>query len=190
VPWWGLVSSSAAPVLLVGGWTVAASRQRGGFDSATETISALAAHGADDRWVMTTALAGLGLCHMVSAAAVRDAAPAGRTALAVGGLATLLVAATPLPADGDGSPGHTAAAGCAFLALAVWPALSWRPAAVGLLRPVPSLTAAAVLCGLVTWFGVELVADAGRIGLSERAAAGAQALWPLCVVWGARRWRG
>ena len=49
----GCVSSAAAPVLLIGGWTVAAGRQRGGFDPVVETISALAAHGADDRWLMT-----------------------------------------------------------------------------------------------------------------------------------------
>jgi hypothetical protein len=174
----------------VGGWTLAAARQRGGFDSVTETISALAAHGADDRWVMTVALAGLGLCHTVTAAALRDAALPGRTALAVGGVATLLVAATPLPADGSGSAAHTVAAGFAFLALSVWPALAWRRTAAGLLRPEPALTAAGVLCGLVAWFGVELVADSDRVGLSERATAGAQALWPLCVAWGARRWRG
>jgi hypothetical protein len=70
-PWWGLVSSAAAPVLLIGGWTVAAGRQSGGFDPVVETISALAAHGADDRWLMTTALAGLGACHLTTALALR-----------------------------------------------------------------------------------------------------------------------
>jgi len=29
VPWWGLVSSAVAPVLLVGGWTLAAGLQPG-----------------------------------------------------------------------------------------------------------------------------------------------------------------
>jgi hypothetical membrane protein len=92
-PWWGLVSSVAAPVLLIGGWTVAAGRQRGGFDPVVETISALAAHGADDRWLMTTALAGLGACHVTTALALRSAASPGRVLLALGGVATLLVAA-------------------------------------------------------------------------------------------------
>jgi hypothetical protein len=44
-----------------------------------------------------------------------------------------------------------------------------------------------VLLGLVTWFGVELAADRGYVGLSERAAAGAQAIWPLATVVLARR---
>jgi hypothetical protein len=82
---YGLVSSAVAPVLLIGGWTVAAARQQGGFDSLERTISDLAAYGADDRWIMTTALAGLGVCHLTTAAALRDAAgSAGRAVLAAG----------------------------------------------------------------------------------------------------------
>ena len=188
-PWWGLASSAAAPVLLMGGWTLAAERQRGGFDPVVETISALAGHGADDRWVMTAALTGLGLCHLTTAAALRGAAPLGRAVLAVGGVATVLVAVFPLPADESGSVQHTVVAGTAFLALAVWPTVAWRKRERGPLAPAPSLVAAAVLLGLVGWFAAELVADTGRVGLAERAAAGAQALWPLVAAWGSRRWR-
>ena len=36
VPRWGVLSSVAAPVLLIGGWTLAARLQPGGFDSVTE----------------------------------------------------------------------------------------------------------------------------------------------------------
>lgn len=184
VPWWGLVSSAAAPVLLIGGWTVAAARQRDGFDPVVRTISDLAAYGADDRWLMTVALAGLGVCHMTTAAALRDAAPLGRAVLAGGGVATVLVAVFPLPADESGSAAHTAVAATAFLALAVWPAAAARRDGEGAFRPAVSLAAAAGLLGLVTWFGAELAADSGRVGLSERVAAGAQSLWPLAVVWG------
>ncbi|MDP9417533.1 MAG: hypothetical protein M3P48_06825, partial [Actinomycetota bacterium] len=38
---------------------------------------------------------------------------------------------------------------------------------------------------LVGWFAVELRSDSPRVGLAERMAAGAQALWPLAVVAGA-----
>jgi len=192
VAWWGLLSSAAAPVLLIGGWTAAATRQRGGFDQVRETISALAAIGADDRWLMTTALAGLGICHLTTATALHAARLPGRLVLAGGGLATVLVAVFPLPAEDSGSPVHTAVAGTAFLALAVWPALAWRREAPALLHPGPSLGAAAALLALVGWFGVELATDSGRVGLAERAAAGAQALWPLVVAWGCRsapEWR-
>lgn len=192
VAWWGLISSAAAPVLLMGGWTVAAARQRDSFDPVLETISALAAYGADDRWVMTTALAGLGICHVTTAAALRGAAPVGRAILAGGGVATVLVAVFPLPADESGSGAHTVVAATAFLALAVWPALAGRRDAsnvAGPLQPVASVVAAAVLLGLVGWFAAELTSDGDRVGLTERVAAGAQSLWPLVAAWGSRRWR-
>jgi hypothetical membrane protein len=189
VPWWGLAFSAAAPVLLIGGWTVAARRQAAGFDSRSDSISALAALGAHDRWLMTSALAGLGACHVVTALALRPFPRAGRLLLGAGGVATLLVAAFPLPAGDGGSVPHTVAAGGAFVALSAWPALSWRrgarsPAPV---RPVVALGAATVLLGVLGWFGVELAADDGRVGLAERVTAGAQALWPLAAVVASRR---
>lgn len=189
VPFWGLVSSIAAPVLLIGGWTVAADQQVGGFDAVGETISELAGYGASDRWIMTSALAGLGLCHVATALALRAAAPAGRAVLGFGGVATVLVAVFPLPADDSGSVPHTVAAGSAFLALAVWPSLAGRTDAPAPLRPFASRLAAAALLGLVGWFAVELVTESGRVGLAERVAAGAQALWPMAAAWGSARWR-
>src|SRR5947209_2184569 len=97
VAWWGVLSSAAAPVLLIGGWTVAAARQADGFDPTVDTISALAAVGATDRAVMTTALVGLGASYVVTALALRPAATPGRLVLAAGGVATVLVTAFPLP---------------------------------------------------------------------------------------------
>jgi hypothetical membrane protein len=188
-PWWGLVSSAAAPVLLIGGWTLAASRQRGGFDPVVGTISALAARGADDRWLMTTALAGLGACHLTTALALRSARAPGRAVLGVGGLATVLVATFPLPADDSGSAAHAAAAGVAFVSLAAWPLLAGRSTSPAPLRTAVSVGAGAVLLGLVGWFFVEVAVDGDRVGRSERVAAGAQAVWPLAAAWGARRWR-
>ncbi|WP_431726870.1 DUF998 domain-containing protein [Verrucosispora sp. TAA-831] len=182
VPGWALVSAVVAPVLLIGGWTLGAARQPGGFDQVTGTISALAAVGATDRWIMTVALAGLGLCHCVTAAGLRPLAPAGRALLALGGVATLAVAVFPLPADGGGSVPHTLAAAVAFGALALWPALAraagrrapWVALAVGLLLPV-------------AWFVAEMAVDGGRVGLAERVAAGAEAFAPLLVVTALRR---
>jgi len=40
VPWWGLVSSAAAPVLLVGGWSGAARLQPRPVDPVADTVSA------------------------------------------------------------------------------------------------------------------------------------------------------
>ena len=176
-------------MLLIGGWTRAARLQPGGFDPVVDTISDLAAYGAADRWVMTLALLGVGACHVTSALALAPAALPGRALLAVGGVATVLVAASPLPAAGGGSTPHTLAAATALTALAAWPAAAWKraPAAPGVLRPVSSALAAVVLLGTLGWFAAELATGGSRVGLSERVAAGAQALWPFVVVLGSRR---
>jgi len=184
VPWWGLVSSAVAPVLLVGGWTVAAGLQPGSFSAVTSTISSLAAEGATDRWVMTLALAGTGTCHVLTGLALRPASPAGRLILMTGGVATVLVAANPQPAGGGGSLPHTVWAAIGFIALAAWP-LAARTRGPGVpvgLRPGVSAGAAGVLCGLLVWFGAELIAGGRQAGLAERVLAGAQAVWPLAVV--------
>ncbi len=189
VPWWGRVSSAAAPVLLIGGWTVAAARQPPGYSSVTDTISALAGHGAEDRWIMTGALVGVGAAYLLTAFSLGGlAARPGRWLLGAGGVCTLGVAAFPLPATGS-SVAHTAAASLAFGALAAWPFLAVRrdPAAAPVLRAPASVAAGAVLTGVVGWFVVEL-ARGERVGLAERVAAGAQALWPLAVVAGCALW--
>ncbi|MGH8376789.1 MAG: DUF998 domain-containing protein [Pseudomonas sp.] len=184
MPWGASLSSACAPVLLIGGWRLAAARQPGGFDSASQTISALAARGATDRWIMTTALAGVGVCYVVTAAGLRPVAVPGRLLLAAGGLATIWVAASPQPVTGD-STAHAAAAVTAFFALSVWPALAARRCA----KPGPGvlLSAAVGLLGLLGWFGIEYFSKGARIGLSERVLAGAQALWPLAAVLLTRR---
>ncbi len=167
-----LVSSGTAPVVLIGGWTVAASRQPPNYDSMTDTISALAARGATDRWIMTLALLILGMCHVVTASGLTGAGTAARAVLAVGGTATIGVAALPQP-----DALHVPVATGAFVALAVWPALSRAPA-----RRV-GLGAAAVLLALLAWLAWLLAeADHGALlGLGERCVAGAQALCPLVI---------
>jgi hypothetical membrane protein len=183
MPWWGRVSSLLAPVLLIGGWTLAASRQPAGFDSVRDTISALAALDATDRWIMTAGIAGTGICHLVTASALTPAATAGRVVLGVGGAATILVAVFPLPAGDGSSTSHGLAAATAFLALSAWPLASWRrgdDVAWGLRRPV-AITAGVVLLGLVGAFGASF-GPAKQVGLAERVAAGAQSLWPAAVV--------
>jgi hypothetical membrane protein len=196
VPAWGLVSSVAAPVLLIGGWTVAARVQPSGFDSVTDTISALAANDASHRWVMTAALAGVGAAHVTTALALRAAAAPARWVLATGGVATALVAAFPLPSNHGSSTPHSVAAGVAFVSLGVWPVLSWRrrraerveAASVPIpFRPVVALAASGVLLAGLGWFFAELFQDGDQVGLSERVAAGSQALWPLAAVLITRR---
>jgi hypothetical membrane protein len=172
-----LVSALLAPVFLIGGWTLAAYRQPAGYDATRDTISALAGLGATDRWVMTAGLVGLGVCHVVTASGLRRAATTGRVLLATGGVATLAVAAFPLPRTGS-SAAHAVAALVAFGALTLWSAFARVPGA---------RTATAVLALLLAWFGWELFGDGAHVGLSERVLAAAQAFWPLCVVIVTRR---
>jgi hypothetical membrane protein len=185
VPWWGVISSAAAPVLLIGGWTVAAGLQPRSFNPVADTISALAAEDAADRWVMTFALLGLGACYVMTALALRAGAWPGRLVLAVGGAATILVAANPEPA-GSGSLPHTVWAATAFIALAVWPAVS-----LGRGPSVPCglrfavcvcVSVSAMMLGLLVWFYAELATGGRHLGLAERVLAGVEAAWPLAVI--------
>ncbi|GAA3601262.1 DUF998 domain-containing protein [Kineosporia mesophila] len=179
-------SSTAAPVLLIGGWCLAQARQPAAFDPLRNSISDLAAVGATDRWIMTLALLGVGLAHLVTAFSLTEAARPGRLLIGAGGVATGLVALFPLPGDGGSSPAHTASATAAFVALAVWPLLGAARSTTPLLRPPISIVAGAILLALAGWFALTLFLG-GPLGLAERVAAGAQAVWPLLVVLGVRR---
>jgi hypothetical membrane protein len=177
-----------APVFLIGGWTLAAALQPDRYNSVRDTISALAGYGAADRWVMTIGLAALGTCHLLTALGLRPAARVGRVLLAIGGVATVLVAVFPVPRLGTSNV-HRLVAGIGFATLTLWPVLACRrgrPLPWGL-RPLPSIVATVALLGLLAWFVVELSTDGAWIGLTERLLAGSQAWWPLVVVLTARR---
>jgi hypothetical protein len=184
VPWWGVVSSAAAPVLLVGGWTVAAGLQPRPFNAVASSLSALAAQGAADRWVMTLAFVTVGACDVITALALRPAALRGRQILIAGAIAGMLVAASPESAGGGALLPHRFWAAVGFAALAAWPVGARRPgpSVPWALRPPVAACATGVLLGLLVWFGAELVTGGGQAGLAERFLGGAQALWPLAVV--------
>jgi hypothetical membrane protein len=137
---------------------------------------------------MTTGLVGLGICHVLTAIGLRPAGAGGRFLLATGGVATVLVAAFPLPRVG-GSGVHGMVAAVAFLTLSLWPTLAWRRGrhVPWALRMPASIAVAVILLGLLGWFAVGLYGHGQRIGLTERLVAGAQALWPLVVVLSVRR---
>ncbi len=190
VPWWGVTSSVAAPVLLVIGWTTGAALQPRGphsYDALRQTVSALAAYGATDRWVMTLALLAVGVCDVITGLALRPAARAGRVVLIGGGIGGMLVAANPEPAGGT-TPQHAFFAAVGFVALTLWPVLAARRSGLipwALHRPV-GLCAAAVSAALLGWFTLELLTGGSLIGLSERALGVFQAIWPLTVVMSCR----
>jgi len=164
-----MVSASLAPIALIGGWSLAAARQPPSYDPLRDTISALAARGATDSWIMTVGLAVLGTSHLATASGLTEASITGRALLAVGGIATIAVSALPQPAAG-----HAPAATVGFVALALWPAASGVPAQRA------ARIASIGLVALLGWLLLELQ-DGNLLGLSERVLAGAQSLWPLAV---------
>jgi hypothetical membrane protein len=183
VPWWGVVSSVAAPVLMVTGWTIAGDLQPR-FDPVADTVSALAAQGATDRWVMTLTFLVVGACYVITALALRPAGPAGRLILITGALVGMLVAASPERPGVAYPVPHIITASVGLAGLVTWPAGAWRrgPAVPWGLRPAVAGAAVAVLFALLVWFGAELILGFSQVGLAERVAGGAQALWPLAVV--------
>jgi hypothetical membrane protein len=183
VPWWGVGSSVAAPVLMVAGWSVAAGLQPRPVNPVAEPVSALAALGAADRWVMSLTFVVVGACVFVTGLALRPAGAPGRLMLMAGAVAGMLVAANPEHPGTRFPVPHMicAAAGCA--GVVAWPAGAWRrgPSVPWGLRPAVSAGAVAVLLALVAWFGVELITGGGLAGLAERIFGAALALWPLAV---------
>lgn len=182
VPRWALLSSGSAPVVLIGGWLIAAHLEGPAYDPVTQTISVLAAYGTRGFWVMTSALAALGLCHLCTALGLRPAALPGRLALGAGGITAIVVAMLPPPESG-GSLSHGTVAGVGFAFLAVWPVLAADRSATAPwgLRLVPSFTATALMLGSAAWFMIEIEHD-GAAGVAERLVTAIQSVWPLIVV--------
>lgn len=176
-----MLSSGCAPVLLIGGWTIAAHLEGPAYDPAAETISVLAAYGAAGFWVMTGALLALSICHLLTAWGLRAAALAGRVALGGGEVSALVVALLPAPSSG-GSLLHGSAAAVGFALLAVWPVLAAdrSGAAAWGVRPAPSLAATAVMGAGAAWFMIEMHRH-GAAGVAERLVTSLQSLWPFVV---------
>jgi hypothetical protein len=169
---------------------VAAELQPAAYDPLHQTISALAADGATDRWVMTSALYAVGLGNVLTAAALVGLRGPSRALLAAGGLAGIGVAVFPQPHAGS-SPMHIGCAAVSILILAIWPATvrASEPATVRASEPATS-----ILLGkrfLVTVTGALMALDIwlfaaghgiGQLGVAERVATGAENMWPLAVV--------
>jgi len=134
----------------------------------------------------------VGVCYIVTGAALRPAAWAGRLVLIADAAAGMLVAANPEPAAGGGTVSHATWAALGFTGLASWPVVAWRrgsPVPWGL-RPAVCFGAIAVELLLLAWFVAELVAGgrAGRPGgAGRRAGAGALAACGSAVLPGPAR---
>lgn len=184
-PLWVVCAAVLAPVLLIGGWTVAATFQPPTYLWTRDTISALARIGAPGRWFMTMAFAGLGVCYLLIAFGLRAAAPLGRVVMLIGGGTTIVVSALPLPPAGT-SQAHGMVALVGFLAMALWPLAAVRRGWAAEITPwafrLPVAAAATVtLLVIIGWFGLSLLPHE-LVGVSERVSAASEALWPLAAV--------
>jgi hypothetical membrane protein len=186
VPWWGTVSSAAAPVLLVTGLTAAAKLQPPKFDGFNSTVSALAGEGADYSWVMTLTFVVVGMCDVLTGLALRAAALPGRVVLMGAGVAGILVAA--FPTHLGGSQVHALWAGIGFAGIILWPVFAMRrgPDVPWALRPSTCVSITVTLSLLTLWFAAEQATHGANMGLAERTAGLAQALCPLIAVMSCR----
>lgn len=193
-------------MVLICGWVFAAPLQPVGYDPMVQSISSLAAQGAADPWLMTSALAAAGVCHMVTGLGLRSAARAGRIVLFCGGLAAILVALSPESSDGDVPLRHILSTAIGFTALALFPSLATVRSRPGItageargpanvhvgarrlhvptnwtLRPVTGYAVTALMTACAAWFLVELHGH-GVAGFVERLLTSVQSFWPLIVV--------
>ncbi|MBA4021609.1 MAG: hypothetical protein C0482_04540 [Gordonia sp.] len=173
-----LLSSAAAPVVLVAATIIAGVMAPGSYDAVRQTISDLATI-EPGGWVMTLGIGLSGALSMVTGLGLTGVRAAARVTLVAAGMCGVLVAL--LPVDQNEGAHLVVAAGNLGL-YALWPltALSRSEAAPRALRPTASLTAAGVLLILLGWVLYE-TQGGDLLGISERICVTANLIWPLVV---------
>lgn len=179
-PRWALVSAALAPIALISGWLIAGALQPPGFDPIQQSISELASDGAAYRIVMTVALVVIGGCHLVTAAGLTSLRPSARALLACGGIAGVLVAAFPQPANGTSYP-HIASAMLGAVALTLWAAFAGSRDRSPPLDLRTGLIAAAII-GVSVVVMLAAANENMAFGLTERVSTALQSAWPLVLV--------
>src|SRR5580700_2922545 len=181
VPWWTVVSAGLSPVLATGGWLIAGAVQPASYNPIQKTVSVLAGHAGTDRWIMTGALFLVGGCQLLTAAGLTGVRVPARIVLAVAGLSSIGIAASPEPARGS-TPQHLAWTALGAVAIAVWPAFAARRA------PPPPLILSSYGCAIVTavfiallgWLVIETQGGTD-LGLAERLFLSIETSWPFTV---------
>lgn len=181
-----LLASASIPIVMTTGWLVADTLQPPSYSPMRQTVSVLSGEAGVHRWIVTTALYAVGLAYLVTAAGMHGLATDARAGLLVAGAAAVGLATFPVPVHGTSRP-HAVLVAIGSLAIAVWPALVARQAAV---RAVVGsrLSAAAIVVssGLFLWTATE-VRDGRLLGLAERMSSGLQGAWPFVVALMLRR---
>lgn len=185
---WTLVSALLAPLSLIASW-LAAGFVQDDYNAVRQTISVLAGHAAEHRWIMTLGLYSVAICQILTAAGLSAARPRARILLAIGGLAGLGVAMFPQPPHGTAAS-HLVWATLSVSLLAIWPATigsrwSTRPL---VLTVRGSMIATGVFLALLAWL-FAAAHGGGALGIAERVDTAIANAWPLVVVLAIRRAR-
>jgi hypothetical membrane protein len=185
VRWPAVIGAIAAPAISILG-QLAAMLTWPSYDPVAQTISELAAGDAPTQFWVELIFCGTGVGFLLTALFTPAIAPMGRLLIFVGGLAFFGVAAFPLDTmAATSSPGHRISAMIGFIALAAWPLVGMRRSRdyPWVVRPVGSILVTALMAACCFWFlGVWSNPGLGYVGVTERLAAGLEALWPLVVV--------
>jgi hypothetical protein len=190
VPGWTVVSAGLSPVLATGGWLIADAVQPDSYSPIRKTVSVLAGHAGTDRWIMTGALFLIGGSQLVTAAGLAGLRVPARIVLAVAGLSSIGIAASPEPVRGS-TPQHLAWTALGAVAITVWPAFVARRA------PPRSLILSSYGCAVVTavfivllgWLVIE-TQGGSDLGLVERLFLSTETCWPFVVAIALRQTTG
>jgi hypothetical protein len=190
VPRWTVVSAGLAPVLATGGWLVAGAVQPAFYSPIQKTVSVLAGHAGTDRWIMTGALFLVGGCQLATATGLAGVRVPARIVLAVAGLSSIGIAASPEPAVGS-TPQHLAWTALGAVAIAVWPAFAAPRAPLRslILSSYGRAIVTAVFIVLLGWLVIE-TQGGSDLGLAERVFLTTETCWPFIVALALRQTTG
>jgi hypothetical membrane protein len=179
---WAVVSTALTPLVMIGAWLVAEALQPPAYSPLRSSISGLAALGATDRWIVTSALFLVGACYFVTAGCLPGLRRPARIVLLIAGISSIGIAVSPQPVDGS-SAMHLVWTCLGAAAIAVWPAFtaSRAPSPPLILRARGAVAVSAVFLVLSTWLVAE-TQHGSALGLTERLVSGVQITWPLIVV--------
>ncbi|WP_426572244.1 DUF998 domain-containing protein [Aquihabitans sp. McL0605] len=124
---WSALGLVIGPAAFIGGWVIGGARTPG-YSPVDDAISRLAAVGAPERGLMTTAFVAYGAAVLVGSTALR-ASPLRRcwALAAVNGAATIAVAALPLEHSASMDTWHGVAAGVGYASITALPIVSAGP---------------------------------------------------------------
>ncbi len=187
VPGWVLVTAGLSPLLVIAAWLAAGAVQPAPYSPIRDTVSALAGQGSTHPWIVTSALFAVGGCYLATAAGLSGLRVAARILLAVAGLCSIGIAASPEPVLGS-TPQHLAWTALGAATITVWPAFTVRRGAGQplVLTPHGGAAVTVVFIALLGWLLVE-TRDGALLGLSERVMSAVQTTWPFIVALAVRQ---